>query len=45
MLELDRIGRSRVPRAVRLTSKGKTELSKRLQLKFTDNQNVMYEAS
>ena len=44
MVELDWIVRSRVPRAVRLTSKGKAELSKRLRLKFTDNQNVKYDA-
>lgn len=45
LVELDWIVRSRVPRAVRLTGKGKVELSKRLRLRFTENQNVKYEAS
>jgi DNA-binding transcriptional ArsR family regulator len=44
MVELDWIVKSRVPRAVRLTPKGKMELNKRLHLKFTDNQNVKYES-
>lgn len=42
MVELDWIARSRVPRAVRLTSKGKTELSQRLRLEFTEGENVKY---
>jgi DNA-binding transcriptional ArsR family regulator len=45
MVEMGWIVKSRVPRAVRLTAKGKIELSKRLRLKFTDNQNVKYESN
>jgi DNA-binding transcriptional ArsR family regulator len=37
MVEMGWIVKSRVPRAVRLSAKGKMELSKRLRLKFTDN--------
>jgi DNA-binding transcriptional ArsR family regulator len=37
MIELDWIAKTRVPRSVRLTSKGRTELSKRLQIVFTEN--------
>src|SRR5581483_5795170 len=40
MIELDWIRKTRVPRAVRLTEKGKTELSRRLRLVFTESQNV-----
>jgi DNA-binding transcriptional ArsR family regulator len=42
MIELDWIVKSRVPRSVRLTTKGRTELGKRLRLEFTDGQNVKY---
>jgi DNA-binding transcriptional ArsR family regulator len=42
MVELEWIAKSRVPRAVRLTDKGKNELNKRLRLEFTDGQNVKY---
>ena len=37
MIELDWISRTRVPRSVRLTSKGRTELSRKLQIVFTKN--------
>jgi DNA-binding transcriptional ArsR family regulator len=37
MIELDWIAKNRVPRSVRLTSKGRTELSKNLQIVFTEN--------
>ena len=45
MVELDWIVKSRVPRAVRLTAKGKLELARRLRLKFTDSATVKYESS
>jgi DNA-binding transcriptional ArsR family regulator len=37
MIELDWIAKTRVPRSVRLTSKGRTELSKELKIVFTEN--------
>lgn len=42
MLELDWIRRARVPRAVRVTAAGRTELSRRLRLVFTEGQDVLY---
>jgi DNA-binding transcriptional ArsR family regulator len=42
MVELGWIVRSRVPRAVRLSAKGKTELRERLCLEFTNDHNVKY---
>jgi DNA-binding transcriptional ArsR family regulator len=42
MLELNWIVKSRVPRAVRLSAKGKMELSERLHLDFTNDHNVKY---
>jgi DNA-binding transcriptional ArsR family regulator len=37
MIELDWIAKTRIPRSVRLTSKGKTELSRKLHIVFTEN--------
>jgi DNA-binding transcriptional ArsR family regulator len=37
MIKLDWIAKTRVPRSVRLTHKGKTELSEKLQIVFTEN--------
>jgi hypothetical protein len=45
MVELDWIVKSRVPRAVRLTAKGRLEVTRRLCLKFTDNRTVKYESN
>jgi len=42
MIELDWIVKLRVPRAVRLSDKGRMELSKRLCLEFTNEHNVKY---
>jgi DNA-binding transcriptional ArsR family regulator len=42
MIELNWIVKSRVPRAVRLSAKGKMELSERLRLDFTNDHNVKY---
>jgi DNA-binding transcriptional ArsR family regulator len=42
MIELNWIVKSRVPRAVRLSAKGKMELSERLRLEFTNDHNVKY---
>lgn len=42
MIELDWIRKTRVPRAVRLTTTGKTELNRRLRLVFTEGQDVLY---
>jgi DNA-binding transcriptional ArsR family regulator len=42
MVDLEWIVKSRVPRAVRLTEKGKSELSRRLRLQFTNGQDVKY---
>ncbi len=42
MIELNWIVKSRVPRAVRLSAKGKIELSERLRLEFTNDHNVKY---
>jgi DNA-binding transcriptional ArsR family regulator len=42
MIELDWIHQSHMPRSVRLTTKGRTELGKRLRLEFTEGQNVRY---
>jgi predicted transcriptional regulator len=42
MIELDWIRKTRVPRAVRLTATGRTELGRRLCLVFTEGQQVMY---
>jgi len=43
MVELGWIVKSRVPRAVRLSTKGKIELGERLCLEFTNDHNVKYE--
>jgi DNA-binding transcriptional ArsR family regulator len=43
MIELGWIVKSRVPRAVRLSAKGKVELRERLCLEFTNDHNVRYE--
>ena len=45
MVQLEWIAKSRVPRAVRLTDEGRTQLNKRLRLQFTNGQNVKYAAS
>ena len=37
MVELNWIAKSRIPRSVRLTTKGRTELTRRLQIVFTEN--------
>lgn len=37
MIELDWIAKTRVPRSVRLTAKGRTELTKQLNIVFTEN--------
>ncbi len=42
MVELEWVAKCRVPRAVRLTDKGKAELSRRLGLQFTNGHNVKY---
>jgi hypothetical protein len=42
MIELDWIRKTKVPRAVRLTVTGRTELGRRLRLVFTENQDVLY---
>jgi DNA-binding transcriptional ArsR family regulator len=42
MIELNWIVKSRVPRAVRLSAKGKMELSERLRLEFANDHNVKY---
>jgi DNA-binding transcriptional ArsR family regulator len=42
MIELNWIVKSRVPRAVRLSVRGKMELSERLRLEFTNDHNVKY---
>lgn len=44
MIDLDWIRKTRVPRAVRLTPTGRTELSKRLRLEFTEGQHVAYKS-
>jgi DNA-binding transcriptional ArsR family regulator len=45
MIEQGWLLRSRVPRAVRLTAKGKIELGKRLHLDFTHDHNVKYKGN
>lgn len=45
MVELDWIRKTRVPRAVRLTTNGRTELNKRLRLVFTENHEVRYKSA
>lgn len=40
MIRLEWLASSRVPRSVRLTSKGRTELGKRLNLEFSEGQQV-----
>lgn len=45
MVELDWIRKTRVPRAVRLTASGRTELERRLRLVFTDRQGVRYKSN
>lgn len=42
MIELDWIRKTRLPRAVRLTAKGRTELGRRLRLAFTEGQQIIY---
>jgi hypothetical protein len=42
MIEVNWIRKTRVPRAVRLTATGRTELSRRLRLVFTESQDVLY---
>lgn len=42
MIELGWIRKTRVPRAVRLTSAGRAELSRRLRLEFAEGQHVAY---
>ena len=42
MVELNWLARTGVPRAVRLTERGKLELSRRLRLEFTNGQGVRY---
>jgi DNA-binding transcriptional ArsR family regulator len=45
MVELDWVRKTRVPRAVRLTTTGRTELEKRLRLVFTEHQGVRYKGN
>lgn len=45
MVELDWIRKTRMPRAVRLTAKGRAELSIRLRLAFTEGQQIIYKAN
>ena len=40
MIQLEWLASSRVPRSVRLTNKGRTELGKRLHLEFSEGQKV-----
>jgi DNA-binding transcriptional ArsR family regulator len=40
MIQLEWLAKSRVPRSVRLTNKGRTELGKKLQLEFSEGQKV-----
>jgi DNA-binding transcriptional ArsR family regulator len=42
MIEMNWIRKTKVPRAVRLTVTGKTELGRRLRLVFTESQDVLY---
>jgi DNA-binding transcriptional ArsR family regulator len=42
MVELNWVARSRVPRALRVTERGRLELSRRLKLEFTNGQGVRY---
>lgn len=44
MIDLGWIRKTRVPRAVRLTPTGTSELSKRLRLEFTEAQHVAYKS-
>lgn len=44
MIELEWIRKTRMPRAVRLTATGRTELNKRLRLVFTEGDGVLYKS-